>query len=595
MRKLFLLGYLALLPWMLHAQVVIYSSCNYTGKAATLGPGNYYNPFQFHIGDNTLSSIRIPAGFRVELYDNINMLGVPYVVRNNISCLPASYNNRFSSIRVTYNNSNPWEGTNPDGGISVFTGCQYTGRFAFLPPGNYSRLKNVIGNDAISSFRVPQGMVVELFRDDDFRGPSTGRITADNSCLSGYWNNQASSARVYYAENGGWLPPPPPPWEGNGTVRMYSGCSYMGRSTTFQSGIFNDLRTQLSNMPLAALQVSPGMEVELYSGLNLTGSIMGRYTSNQSCLSPEIQYRARSARIYVRESGGGNWEGKGVALYGDCGFRGRSKTLAVGRYSNLSNSPVGINPASIRVSPGYTIQLFMEPNFQGVSAGKISENEDCLGDYWRNRARSAIVTYNPTSGGEYEEVMVFADCYYRGRSQSIRPGYYNNMSAFQSGNVNPASLRVPPGYKLELFQQDNFSGAKMVVTSDNPCISASLRGRVRSMIVTYNGYGGTDPWTPGNDVVMVYQNCYFGGQSVKLNAGRFASMGNIGMSSTSIASLKVPMGFEVELYQYQNFTGSRTLLRGDNTCLVSTLRNRVGSIIVRRINGITPYQGQKSP
>jgi hypothetical protein len=112
--------------------------------------------------------------------------------------------------------------------------------------------------------------------------------------------------------------------------------------------------------------------------------------------------------------------------------------------------------------------------------------------------------------------------------------------------------------------------------------------------VTYNGYGGTDPWAPGNDVVMVYQNCYFGGRSVKLDAGRFASMGNIGMSSTSIASLKVPLGFEVELYQYPNFGGSRTLLRGDNTCLGSIYRNRVGSIIVRRNNNYNPYQGQRS-
>ena len=577
-----------LLVFTSKAQVVVYADCGYAGPSATLGPGNYYNPFQFRLGDNALSAIRIPPGFRVELYDNINMLGTPYILRTSVSCLPAQYNNRASSMRITFNSDRPWENTNLEGGISVFTGCQYTGRFAFLPPGNYPSLKTVIGNDAISAFRIPQGMVVELFRDDNFRGPTTGKITRDNACLSGFWNNQASSARVYYVENGGWLPPPPPSWEGDGTVRIYSGCSFRGRSTTLREGIVSDLRAQLGNTPLAAIQVSPGMEVEVYSGPNLTGSIMGRFTANQSCLSPEIQFFARSARIYNRASGGGNWEGKGVAFYDNCGFRGRSRTLAVGRYANLNSSSVGINPASIRVAPGYIVELFQEPNFQGPSAGRITENEDCLGDYWRGRARSAIVSYQPDYDGGYEEITVFADCYYRGRSQTIRPGYYNNMAAYGSGLLSPYAIRVPQGYKLELFQQDNFMGPRLTVTDDNPCINSSWRGRVRSMIVTYNGFGGGDPWSPANATITVYQGCYFGGRNVSLREGRFASMEVIGMGGTNIASLKVPMGFEVELYPYPGFSGPRTMIRGDNTCLTSTLRNRVGSMVVRRIPGMSP-------
>jgi hypothetical protein len=379
MKKRLLFLALVMLPFLAGAQVIIYTDCNYTGASATLGPGNYYNAFQFRLPDNSISGIRVPPGFRVELYDNVNLFGTPVVLTASVSCFGSGINNRVSSIRITYSYNNPWEGTNPDGGISIFTGCRYTGRYDFLPPGDYPRLRSIIGNDAISSFRVPQGMVIELYRDENFQGASTGRITTDNACLGDYWNNQASSARVYYMDNGGWIPPTPPSGGYDGQVRMFSGCNYWGRATTLREGVFNDLRAQLNNTTLGSVQVSPGLELELYSGPGLTGSVLGRYTANQSCLSPEIQIRARSARIYALGQGGGNWSGQGVQIYGNCGFGGRSKTLTTGRYSNLNSASVGINPASIRVSRGYTIELFSEPNFQGTSAGRITENEDCLG------------------------------------------------------------------------------------------------------------------------------------------------------------------------------------------------------------------------
>jgi hypothetical protein len=55
-----------------------------------------------------------------------------------------------------------------------------------------------------------------------------------------------------------------------------------------------------------------------------------------------------------------------------------------------------------------------------------------------------------------------------------------------------------------------------------------------------------------------------------------------------ITSLRVPQGFEVELYPYAGFQGARAIIRGDNTCLGTALRGRVKSLIVRRIQGFQP-------
>ena len=583
-KKFLLITILYLAPGLLSAQVVIYTDCYNKGLYSSLGPGNYYNAFQFRLPDNSVSSIKIPRGFRVELYDNFNLIGTPVVLTGSVSCFSASLTNRVSSIRVTYNNDDPWGETNQDGGSNMFTECDYHGRNFFLPPGNYPRLRDVIGTNLISSFKVPRGMVVELFIGDDFTGTSSGKVTSDINCLGTVFNNRVASARIYYQDNGGWVPPVPPIGNLEGKIVLYNGCNYWGNAVSLQTGSFADIRTILSNGTLGSMQVSPGLTIELYSGLYFTGSVLGRYNSNQSCLPSEIQYRALSARVTSGDYGG-NWEGKGVSIFSDCYFGGRSKNLVPGRYNDLNVASIGINPASIRVAAGYEIVLYAERNFQGISAGRITENENCLGDYWIGRARSAVVTYvGGSGGGNYEEVVLYRDCNFRGTSQSIAPGYYNNIYAYGGPiSVNPSSLRIPPGYKVELFQQLNYTGTRIVLNSNNSCISSSWRGKVKSMIVTYNDYGGGNPWAPGGNEVELFSSCYYSGPSKNLGEGIYPDIRSItGSSYVNISSLKVPHGYVVELYSQPGYRGTKTTIQADMNCLVSSIRGKVGSMAIRR-------------
>lgn len=579
---------LLLAPVFLYAQVIIFSDCNYRGRYEQLGPGNYLNPFQFRLGDNTISSIKISRGFRVELYDNINLIGTPIVLTANYACLNAAINNRISSIRITYSNSNPWEQTNPAGGVSVFTACQFMGANAFLPPGDYARLSGVIGDNAISSFRIPEGMVLELFTEPQFRGNYSGKITSDNSCLPGLWNNRASSARVYYRDNGSWIPPPPPPANPDGLVQLFVGCNFWGRPVTLKEGNFPSIGALLNRQPLGSLQVSPGMTVELYSGLAFSGNLLARYSASQSCLPSEIQFKSQSMRVIPNESGG-NWNGKGVALFNDCEFQGRSRVFTAGRYSNITQS-FGINPASIRVAPGYTIQLFQQPNFQGISSGKISENTRCLGSAFIGRVRSVIITYDPNGGsGNYEDVVLYSDCYFQGRSMTVRPGYFPTLGSYSGISINPASLRVPQGYEVELFSGDQYKGSRFVINSNNSCLPVAFRNRIRSMTVKYNGYGGGDNGSGWRQEVLLFSSCYFGGNNVSVREGRYRDLRAAGLSNNfGIFSLRVPQGYEVELYPYANFQGARTIIRGDNSCLGTAFRGKVKSFIVRRLQGFQP-------
>lgn len=400
MQRLLSMSILILLfPFVSLSQVTVYSDCNYRGASANLSPGNYYNSAMFSSADRSLSSIRIPPGYRVELYTGINMGGTPATYSKNISCLPGYMNNKVRSIRITYNYDGPGNNINPFGGVSVFTQCYFRGHYAYLPPGDYRKLSSVIGSDLISSMRIPEGMVIELFKFENFNGPSTGKITSDNGCLGDYWNSSASSARVSY-NTGGWIPPPaPPPIANNGSITVYVGCNYFGRAINFKVGEYPDIRYSLNNQPLGSIMIPRGLTVELYSEPNFRGFSMGKYTANKSCMQGNIQYGAASMRVYLSggNPGGGGSANRGVILYSDCNYSGRSTVLSEGVHNDL-NVNGKLSPASLRIPEDYEITLYTDRNLRGTSTGKITSNSSCLGTWIINKARSARVArrYTPS-------------------------------------------------------------------------------------------------------------------------------------------------------------------------------------------------------
>lgn len=78
--------------------------------------------------------------------------------------------------------------------------CSYGGWTATLPLGNYTQSQMValglINND-LSSFKVPYGLKVTVYKDDNFAGASAV-YTANQSCLGGGFNDAVSSVKVAY-------------------------------------------------------------------------------------------------------------------------------------------------------------------------------------------------------------------------------------------------------------------------------------------------------------------------------------------------------------------------------------------------------------
>lgn len=100
-----------------------------------------------------------------------------------------------------------------------------------------------------------------------------------------------------------------------------------------------------------------------------------------------------------------------------------------------------------------------------------------------------IAVRNLYPGTTNAVTTVYADCNFSGAAAGLAVGDYN-LSAMLSrgiGNDWMSSLRVASGYRVTLYEHDNFSGAALVLTSDNSClVGAGWNDRVSSMRVATN-------------------------------------------------------------------------------------------------------------
>ncbi len=164
--------------------VTIFEHSNFKGKCQNLGPGSY-NKDDLKIGNDKLSSIQVPAGWKVRLYQHSNFRGQVKTVINDTAAL-YDFNDQTSSMVVIAPAN--------EAVATVFEHSGYRGKEQHLSPGRYNIGDLTIGNDRLSSLKVPQGLRVTLFEHSNFRGDRR-TYTEDIPALSNF-NDKTSSIAV---------------------------------------------------------------------------------------------------------------------------------------------------------------------------------------------------------------------------------------------------------------------------------------------------------------------------------------------------------------------------------------------------------------
>ncbi|WP_045689207.1 beta-1,3-glucanase family protein [Hymenobacter sp. AT01-02] len=95
------------------------------------------------------------------------------------------------------------------------------------------------------------------------------------------------------------------------------------------------------------------------------------------------------------------------------------------------------------------------------------------------------------------------------------------------------------------------------------------------VVATFGGYAGTTP-PAASGVATLYKDCNYTGTAVALPTGDYtlASLQSRGILDNDVSSLRVNSGYEVVLYENDNFSGaSLTIGSAGNACLVNNALN----------------------
>jgi predicted alpha-1,6-mannanase (GH76 family) len=169
-------------------KVHVYQDINYSGFYSQLAEGTYtLAQLQARgVTDNGITSMTVPGGYSVTVYENDNFTGAAKTFTANATWL-ADWNDRISSMKIAY----------IGGPVSVYQDINFGGYAAGLDVGDYTRAqlqaKGIADND-VTSLKVAQGFKVTVYDGDNFSGASSV-YTADTGWLAD-WNDRATSLRI---------------------------------------------------------------------------------------------------------------------------------------------------------------------------------------------------------------------------------------------------------------------------------------------------------------------------------------------------------------------------------------------------------------
>lgn len=247
-----------------------------------------------------------------------------------------------------------------------------------------------------------------------------------------------------------------------------------------------------------------------------------------------------------------------VIIYNDFNFQGANMTIS-GNWNGTGGFDRNIK--SIRVPPGYKVTIYRERNHRGVTSVLREDWSAPTGSPWINNIRSIRVEREAVVPSPESFPVIYAQTNYSGPAMAVE----RDWAGSRDWNGNPhriRSIRVPPGWKLTLYEQANYRGAQTSVTSNVSWESGAYwNGRVRSIRV--EKLGGTVPPMPGVGPV-IYSQTNFSGTSMAI-VRDWPGANDWDGKPNRVRSIRVPHGHPVMVYEKKNYKGRSYLVTSDWT------------------------------
>lgn len=471
---------LGLLNTVFAQSVVVFTDTHFTGKNQTLRAGNYLTA-DLTVGDNAISSLKLPEGFKAIAFENDNFEGDFFEITVSLTSLDF-WAGRISSIKVidlanrdipvdnkpvintepiTNNGGNTNNSPSNDAwwnkkatsanyspnDIVIFANKDFQGTGQVLVEGRYNDTDLSIGNDEVSSIKIPQGYTVRLFENGGFDGSFIDLKSEVSDLNSIRWDNRVSSIQVFKGNASNTTIS-----TGN-SVLLYQHGNYGGRNQSLGAGKYTSRDFGLAQ-DLTSLRVAQGFYVRLYEQDNFQGNSVD--VSNDASDLSDIGWNDKVMSLEIIRgisptqsfnNNNSNWNNNSgfnnnanniganqVVIYQNSNYNGRMQALTEGDYPTLRNLNVrNYDVSSIRVPVGFAVRLYSRENGQGSFVDITQDVPNLSNMGWDNRAMSMQIIRSTNNTNNNNNGLPGA---------SSNTGLYSNLNRSYRMTQNNIDYRI---------------------------------------------------------------------------------------------------------------------------------------------------------
>ena len=328
----------------------------------------------------------------------------------------------------------------------LYADSDYRGYSKSLGEGSYTQadlaMYGISAKD-ISSLKVTKGFKITLYENADFTGNSKS-WTTDASFVGGDWNDKACSVRI----------------EPNGKSGLSGNFKIMNRN----SGKYLDLDNNKTDNNTAIVQFDD-------EGVD----------ASQTWTFTEVM--------------------KGKGVYSICSYGNKNRGMDVADFSKDNGAQVQLYDYLGNPHQQFILYDCGEGYYQLVArnSGKVVEipqsskgNGEWIKIYDNNGTHTQQWAVVENRYDEASAVTLYTDADYKGKAVTLSEGQYNlsRMGLYNLKDNDMSSLKVTPGFKVTIYEDDNFNGKSKSYTASESFVGEEWNDKMSSLKVEAYGKCG---------------------------------------------------------------------------------------------------------
>ena len=320
----------------------------------------------------------------------------------------------------------------------LYADKNYGGSSISLGEGRYTQedLAKDFNVKEISSLKVTKGFKITLYENADFTGNSKS-WTTDASFVGGDWNDKACSVRI----------------EPNGKSGLSGNFKIMNRN----SGKYLDLDNNKTDNNTAIVQFDD-------EGVD----------ASQTWTFTEVM--------------------KGKGVYSICSYGNKNRGMDVVDFSKENGAQVQLYDYLGNPHQQFILYDCGEGYYQLVArnSGKVVEipqsskgNGEWIKIYDNNGTHTQQWAVVENRYDEASAVTLYTDEGYKGKAVTLSEGEYNlsRMGLYNLKDNDMSSLKVTPGFKVTIYEGDNFNGKSKSYIASESFVGAEWNDKMSSLTV----------------------------------------------------------------------------------------------------------------